>query len=283
MSSAKVFARAAVAGNPSDGYDGAVCSVIVPQFSAVASTTATADASIPLVSTAIERFGREVAPVSVGVTIETTIPRSVGLAGSSAIVVAVIQALASHTGTDLSPMEVARLAYDVERVDLGIAGGWQDQLIQSHGYSALIECAEPRDVHPIAMSTVRTLPLYLAWSHSAAQASGDAHAKLQSEHTSESPEMRELAELGRQAAKSFADGDVHSLKQAINSTFDIRRTVMDIAPAQVEMVETARSLGASANFAGSGGAILGVLPKDGDQFLGQLRDVGYEVTTWEAA
>lgn len=283
MSSAKVFARAAVAGNPSDGYDGAVCSVIVPQFSATASTSASDDGSIPLVSTAIERFGRDVAPVNVGLTIETTIPRSVGLAGSSAIVVAVIQALAKHTETDLSPMAVAQLAYDVERVDLGIAGGWQDQLIQSHGYSALIECAEPRNVHPIAISTDRTIPLYLAWSHAAAQASGDAHAKLSSEHTPESPQMRELAELGRQAAESFAAGDVHSLKHAINSTFDIRRTVMDIAPAQVEMVETARSLGASANFAGSGGAILGVLPKDGAAFLGQLRDVGYEVTTWEAA
>ncbi len=237
---------------------------------------------MPLVSAAIERFGREVTPVDVGVTIQTSIPRSVGLAGSSAIVVAVIQALAKHTSANLEPMQVAQLAYDVERVDLGIAGGWQDQLIQSHGYSALIECAEPRNVHPIAMSTDRPIPLYLAWSYSAAQASGDAHAKLQSTHTPESPQMRELAELGRQAAASFASGDVHSLKQAINSTFDIRRTVMDIAPAQVEMVETARNLGASANFAGSGGAILGVLPKDGDGFLGQLRGVGYEVATWEA-
>lgn len=288
MSSATVFARAAVAGNPSDGFGGAVCSVLVPMFSATAKVderpAVGANDSISLVSATIERFCIEVQPVvEIGVSLTTTIPRSVGLAGSSAIVIATTLALARHCDVQMTPMEVARLAHTVERVDLSIAGGWQDQLVQSHGFSALVECAEPHSVEPIAVSKTPPIPLYLAWSDHAAEASGHAHARLREERSSDDPTMQELAGLAREAAASLATRDIHAVKHAMNATFDLRRTLMDIAPAQAKMVETARSLGAAANFAGSGGSILGVLPKDGEQFMQKLREVGYEVVSWEAS
>lgn len=282
MARAEVFSRAALAGNPSDGFGGAVCSVIVPMFSAVATVTAAHEGTIPLVEATIRRFASDVQAVDVGVSFTTTIPRSVGLAGSSAIVIASLQALNSFTGAGLASMDIAGLAHTVERVDLGIAGGWQDQLVQSHGVSALVECAEPRRVEPVEVATEPPIPLYLAWSNAAAEASGQVHRSLRAERSPTDPQMMELAALARSAAASLSVRDVHSLKQAINATFDIRRTIMDIAPAQSRMIDTARNLGASANFAGSGGAIIGVLPKNGTHFMEQLSEAGYDVVHWDA-
>ena len=43
----------------------------------------------------------------------------------------------------------------------------------------------------------------------------------------------------------------------MNENFDTRRSIYQLPAAQVEMVEVARQAGASAKFAGSGGAIIG--------------------------
>jgi len=47
------------------------------------------------------------------------------------------------------------------------------------------------------------------------------------------------------------------MAQLINRNFDLRRSILNIAPGNIDMVETARSVGASAKFTGSGGAIIG--------------------------
>ena len=116
--------RAALAGNPSDGYGGAVVSMMVPTFQASARLVTVGDASapIPIVASTIARCARDlgVDPATV-VTVESNIPRSVGLAGSSAIVIATIRALEEGFGLALTPEEVADLAYRVEREDLGLS------------------------------------------------------------------------------------------------------------------------------------------------------------------
>ena len=52
--------------------------------------------------------------------------------------------------------------------------------------------------------------------------------------------------------------DHERLAQLMNENFDTRRGIYHLPAWQVEMVEVARSCGASAKFAGSGGAIVGI-------------------------
>jgi glucuronokinase len=73
---------------------------------------------------------------------------------------------------------------------------------------------------------------------------------------------RKLTDEGKSALMS---GDWDELNRVMNANFDRRRTIMNIAPENLRMVEVARSTGASAKFAGSGGAICG-LYKDGRQY-----------------
>ena len=57
-----------------------------------------------------------------------------GLGGSSAVAVSVIGALNHFRNeTRLDVYHIADLAYQVERIDLGIAGGWQDQYATTFG------------------------------------------------------------------------------------------------------------------------------------------------------
>lgn len=282
MHSATVPSRAAVAGNPSDGFGGAVCSVVIPFFAATATVElGRPNDQIDLVIATRSRFVRSVADLAddLTVSIETTIPRSVGLAGSSAIVIATLTALDRHARSGLQRADIARLAHQVEREDLGIAGGWQDQVIQSHGTSGLMEFSPQPLLTPLEIPDP-PIPLYLAWSADAAESSGHAHRDLRQQRDSTDPVWAELGQLARRAAHAIQVRNVHELKAAIDGTFDIRRTVMNIAAPQQAMIDSARSLGASANFAGSGGAILGVVPKDETGFLERMRSAGYDIETW---
>jgi glucuronokinase len=67
------------------------------------------------------------------------------------------------------------------------------------------------------------------------------------------------AERGRQA---LLDRDYETLGQLINANFDLRAKIYKISLGNLQMIETARRVGATANFAGSGGAIVGTYKND---------------------
>ncbi len=65
--------------------------------------------------------------------LHTNAPPGSGLGSSSAVMVAVIELVARHCGLDLGPHEIAELAFRLERDDLGIPGGYQDQYAAAFG------------------------------------------------------------------------------------------------------------------------------------------------------
>ena len=275
--------RAALAGNPSDGYGGAVVSMMVPTFQASARLVTVGDASapIPIVASTIARCARDlgVDPATV-VTVESNIPRSVGLAGSSAIVIATIRALEEGFGLALTPEEVADLAYRVEREDLGIAGGWQDQIVQSHGTTGLMEFGGESITHRrLVIPEGPDIPMFVAWSERDSEASGESHAALQARRESSLLRniMAELADCARAAAAAIERRDVHAVKEAMGRTFTLRCEVMEVSAPHRLAVERAGAHGAVANVTGSGGAVVGVMPKDDQAFSDEMRRDGYDV------
>ncbi len=281
MASSRAFARAALAGNPSDGYGGAVLALCVPELAARATATLAPDPlSEPpsaLVDATIARFGR--GPCAVRWS--TTVPREVGLGGSSAIVTATVRALCALHGQALAPHELAEMVLAVEAEDLGIAAGPQDRYAQAHEGLVLMDFASARP--RVERMAPELLPaLYLAWRSDAAEASHAVHGGLR-ERAGEPrvrAAMQRLAGHAHAAARALNGGDHGAFAQALDASFDERAALLDLDPRHAAMVRAARAAGASANYAGSGGAIVGTLPRDGLEPVARaLRALECEVMT----
>jgi D-glycero-alpha-D-manno-heptose-7-phosphate kinase len=94
------------------------------------------DGVLDLAKAAVRRIG---APCGIDVEIRSDAPAGSGLGGSSALVVAVAGALAMLGGRQLPPHQLAELSYTIEREDLAIPGGMQDQYAASFGGFNVVE------------------------------------------------------------------------------------------------------------------------------------------------
>ncbi|HEY1595585.1 MAG TPA: hypothetical protein VGF74_09325 [Thermoleophilaceae bacterium] len=274
------FARVALAGNPSDGYGGRTLAVVIRDFEAKATAAEAAEDELrtpgeggePLMQAALTRFRRRIGasrPVKLSCT--TNVPREVGLAGSSAIVIACARALCNLHGAQLEHDELARLALAVEAEDLGIAAGLQDRMVQARETLVAMDFGG----HAVYEELDPTLlpPLFIAWHPDAAAASGLVHGELRERHARGDKQVRDamtnLAEHASAARQALQQRDEREFARAVNASFDERLRIMHVDPLTAAMVDAARTAGASANSAGSGGAIVGTL--DGDDCWGRLR------------
>jgi len=242
-------ARAALAGNPSDLYGGAVLAVTLPSLAAHVGSEPShrlrVDPPNPLVEAAAGRLGE-----TAEVTWHTTIPRAVGLGGSSALVIATLRA---HR--ELDPAELAELALAVEVEDLGIAAGPQDRYAQAYGGLTFMEFGGPRP-HCERLDRSLLPPLVIGWRDAASGDSGAVHGAPRK--TVDMEPVRRLAELARRARRALIARDLSAFALAVDSSFDARAELMTLDPRHVEMIVAARGCGASANYTGSGGAIVAV-------------------------
>ena len=198
---------------------------------------------------------------------ETDIPRLVGLAGSSAIITATLRALMEFYETEIPRHLMPGFILSVEKEELGIQAGLQDRVIQT--YEGLVymdfnrELLEERgygiyeELKPAKMP-----PLYVAYDPDRAEVSDIPHRNLRELFNRGDPTvvgaMQQYRDLTDRAKSALASSDFDSLHKIMNENFDLRRKIMPIAPENLRMIEVARSTGASAKFAGSGGAICGL-------------------------
>jgi glucuronokinase len=263
------YARAALAGNPSDGYGGAVLAVTLDQHRAEAEARQAhrfvTEPQSRLVEATARRFARELLPEALGSEVRwrTSIPRGVGLGGSSAIVIAVLRALCGLHDVKLERDALARFALDVETEELDIAAGLQDRVTQSYGGLVFMDFARSSYER---LDSGLLPPFVVAWRTGTARDSGEAHRELRWRFDRGAPELEEaMARLGRlahEARSALARRDREAFAQAVDGSFDVRQRMMPLDPRHVEMVACARALGAAANYTGSGGAVVAVCRDD---------------------
>ena len=202
---------------------------------------------------------------------ETDIPRQVGLAGSSAIITAVMRALSEFYSVSISREIQAKLILLTETQELGIDAGLQDRVCQV--YEGLVYMDFDRDFmdrygHGIyeALDAEMLPPLYLAYRNDLSQVSGLYHSGLRGRWEQGDPEvhaaMRTFADLAEQGKQALQEADPLRLAELFDQNFDTRQRLSQLDPRGVEMVQTARLLGLCAKYAGSGGSIVGICPTE---------------------
>jgi glucuronokinase len=82
--------------------------------------------------------------------------------------------------------------------------------------------------------------------------------------------MQHFAGLTVRGRDALLSQDAAKLSALIDENFDTRHSLYQLPPWQVKMVEAARRCGASAKFAGSGGAIIGIY--QGESMFNEIRD-----------
>ena len=83
------------------------------------------------------------------IDIHSDVPAGSGLGGSSTMIVAIIAAVAEWQGKKLSKQKIAELAYHLEREDIGLKGGKQDQYAAAYGGFNLLDVRDEVKVNPV--------------------------------------------------------------------------------------------------------------------------------------
>ncbi|MGF1599592.1 MAG: mevalonate kinase [Acidimicrobiales bacterium] len=324
-------ARVGLLGNPSDGYGGRTLALAVPRFEA----TVTLDhddgivivghpddeprwPSLEAMTERLDRHGYGTGPQLLAATVrtfvdvarsidhplvpigfrlsyETSIPRQVGLGGSSALVVAALRCLGEHHGLTIPEILLPSIALRVETEELGLSAGLQDRVVQTFGGLVAMDFAAVEVDARFGVAhghyeqiDCRTLPpLFLAYREGAAEPSDVYHHRLRVRYEEGDPVVREvlrdLAALVVEGRAALRWDDGARFAQLLGRNMALRLALGPLPADQLELIEVAAACGAEATFAGSGGSVVGV--HEGPTHLAALGEayatVGAEVVAVE--
>ena len=215
--------------------------------------------------------GIELAKRNFTVRYTSKVPRLVGLGGSSAICTAMFRSLQAFYEVEIPRDLVPTLCWQAEHDELKINCGLQDRVAQVYNGAVFMdfdrELIESRGYGAYTPIPVECLPrLYVAYDPARAQVSGVYHRRLRVLFEERNAEiesaMSEFADLAQRAYDALTTGRQGELPALINANFDLRNRIFNVAEENLRMVMTARSVGASAKFTGSGGAIVGTYEHD---------------------
>jgi glucuronokinase len=202
---------------------------------------------------------------------ESNIPQRLGLGGSSAIITAALRALAKYYGVSIPLPIQANLALETETRELSVPAGLQDRVIQA--YEGLVYMDFARDLMERQgygaydrIDPQLLPPVYVAYRTSLSEGTEVFHSNLRERwlrgDAAVVEAMKTWAGYAEQGRACLLQGDFEKLDYLINANFDLRARIYQIDQGNMEMVMTARSTGATAKFAGSGGAIVGTYRDD---------------------
>lgn len=310
----RAFARAGLLGNPSDGYFGKTISIIVRNFGANVSLYESPElvieerdidknqfrnihhlvdnvnhtgyyGGVRLIKATIKTFAQycESHNIKLGkknftIRYQSSIPRQVGLAGSSAIVTATIKALMQFYDVSIPKEVLPGLVLSAEVDELGINAGLQDRVAQvyegcvymdfNRAYFQKHKHGKYKPINPLLLPN-----LYLAYKTNLSKVSGGIFNNLKERYHNGDPKtlntLNEIASLADEGKQAIENRDHETLSALINKNFDLRHEILNISPENQEMIDVARNCGASAKFSGSGGAIVGTYQDD--EMLRRLR------------
>ena len=227
----------------------------------------------------------------VDLRVQSQAPPGSGLGASSTIVVAVLGALLSAYGRVATPHQLAEMAVEVERQDLGLTGGTQDHYAAVFGGFNFLEFSGTDVVVnqlKLPLATIATLEhnlllCNLGSSRESAMIIDDQTERYEQNSGGTQAALRRQRELASEMKQLLLAGEVDEFGRALDQVWQSKRAISPLVSTDAAELayETALAAGALVGKiagAGGGGFMLFYAPfRSRFEVAQALRELGHEV------
>lgn len=213
-------------------------------------------------------------PIPLRISTYSEAPAGSGLGASSTLIVAVLQALTELLGLPIGDYDIAHLAFEIERRDLALAGGRQDQYAAAFGGFNFIEFRENDTVivkplrvkREVVMSLeTQTILCFTGVSRNSANVISEQVRNVENGSGRSIEAMHQLKKSAVDMKDALLRGNLSDVARAMKAGWISKREMASsISNGSIETaLETALSEGAIAgkvSGAGGGGFIMLLVP-----------------------
>ena len=156
-----------------------------------------------------------------------------GLGGSAVVAAAILGCFNQLRNDKWDMYELAEMAFQAERIQLGIAGGWQDQYATVFGGFNFMEFSKKQNIiHPLRMQddAIRELEeslilCYTGLTHDSGGIHKDQSEKAKLTITKE--KIQKNVELTYKLKDYFLKGKLHKLGECLHEGWNIKKNLSD--------------------------------------------------------
>lgn len=235
-------------------------------------------------------------PLSFTLSTRVDAPAGSGLGTSSTLVVAILGAFAEWLKLPLGDYDLAKLAYDIERVDLGMAGGKQDQYAATFGGVNFMEFSENDKVivNPLRIKEMylnelahNLVLIYTQTSRLSSKIIEAQSANVLSHNQKSIEAMHQLKKQSVMMKEALLRGNLDKIGEILDFGWKFKKQMADEIsnPLLDEIYNTARANGATGgkiSGAGGGGFMIFYCPGDNrSRVIEALKPFGGESHRYE--
>lgn len=220
-------------------------------------------------------------PLSFTLSTRVDAPAGSGLGTSSTLVVAILGAFAEWLKLPLGEYDLAKLAYEIERNDLGMAGGKQDQYAATFGGVNFMEFSanDKVIVNPLRIKDIYLNELahnlvlfYTQTSRFSSKIIEAQSANVISNNVKSIEAMHQLKKQSVMMKEALLRGDLDRIGEILDFGWTFKKQMADeiTNPLLDEIYETARKNGASGgkiSGAGGGGFMIFYCPGESRSYV----------------
>ena len=165
--------------------------------------------------------------------IQSDFPLSSGLGGSAVVVSSIIGCFNEFRIDKLNSYEIAELAYEAERLNMGISGGWQDQYATVFGGFNFMEFSNRQNlIHPLRLSETTKSSLeqnlilcYTNSSHKSSDIHQDQKSNLDNKDIQEN--VKKNVKIAYKMRESLLKENLNDFSDLMNNSWELKKSYSD--------------------------------------------------------